>query len=93
MKTIRPASTAVIAMGVADPDKLAVMGWSYGGFMTSWTITQTHRFKAAVVGAGVTNLWSFTGTSDMMGFMPDYFGGEPYGSSSRISKSIRRSRM
>jgi dipeptidyl aminopeptidase/acylaminoacyl peptidase len=63
-------------MGVADPDRLAVMGWSYGGFMTSWTITQTHRFKAAVVGAGVTDLWSFTGTSDIPGFLPDYFGGE-----------------
>ena len=68
----------VIAMGVADPDRLAVMGWSYGGFMTSWTITQTHRFKAAVVGAGVTNLWSFTGTADIPGFLPDYFGGEPW---------------
>jgi dipeptidyl aminopeptidase/acylaminoacyl peptidase len=68
----------VISMGVADPDRLAVMGWSYGGFMTSWTVTQTHRFKAAVVGAGVTNLWSFTGTSDVMGFLPDYFGGEPW---------------
>jgi dipeptidyl aminopeptidase/acylaminoacyl peptidase len=68
----------VIEMGVADPDRLAVMGWSYGGFMTSWTITQTHRFKAAVVGAGVTDLWSFTGTSDIPGFLPDYFGGEPW---------------
>ncbi len=68
----------VIAMGLADPDRLAVMGWSYGGFMTSWTITQTHRFKAAVVGAGVTNLWSFTGTADIPGFLPDYFGGEPW---------------
>ncbi|HLX43418.1 MAG TPA: S9 family peptidase [Bryobacteraceae bacterium] len=68
----------VIAMGIADPDKLAVMGWSYGGYMTSWTITQTHRFKAAVVGAGVTNLWSFTGTADIPGFLPDYFGGEPW---------------
>ena len=68
----------VIQMGVADPEKLAVMGWSYGGFMTSWTVTQTHRFKAAVVGAGVTDLWSFTGTSDILGFIPDYFGGEPW---------------
>jgi dipeptidyl aminopeptidase/acylaminoacyl peptidase len=68
----------IISMGVADPDRLAIMGWSYGGFMTSWTVTQTHRFKAAVVGAGVTNLWSFTGTSDVMGFIPDYFGGEPW---------------
>jgi len=68
----------VIEMGVADPDRLAIMGWSYGGFMTSWTITQTNRFKAAVIGAGVTNLWSFTGTADIPGFLPDYFGGEPW---------------
>ncbi|MBZ5604866.1 MAG: S9 family peptidase [Acidobacteriia bacterium] len=68
----------VIQMGIADPDRLAIMGWSYGGFMTSWTVTQTHRFKAAVVGAGISNLWSFTGTSDVAGFIPDYFGGEPW---------------
>jgi dipeptidyl aminopeptidase/acylaminoacyl peptidase len=67
-----------IAMGVADPDRLAVMGWSYGGFMTSWVVTHTHRFKAAAVGAGVTDLWSFTGTSDIHGFLPDYFSGEPW---------------
>jgi dipeptidyl aminopeptidase/acylaminoacyl peptidase len=68
----------VISMGVADPDRMAVMGWSYGGFMTSWVVTHTHRFKAAAVGAGVTNLWSFTGTSDIAGFLPDYFSGEPW---------------
>jgi dipeptidyl aminopeptidase/acylaminoacyl peptidase len=68
----------VISLGVADPDRMAVMGWSYGGFMTSWTITQTKRFRAAVVGAAVTNLWSFTGTSDILGFLPDYFEGEPW---------------
>jgi dipeptidyl aminopeptidase/acylaminoacyl peptidase len=67
----------VIAMGIADPDRLGIMGWSYGGFMTSWAITQTNRFKAAAVGAGVTDLWSFTGTSDIPGFLPDYFGGDP----------------
>ena len=69
-----------IAMGVADPDRLAVMGWSYGGFMTSWIVTHTHRFKAAAVGAGVTDLWSFTGTSDIPSFLPDYFSGEPWNS-------------
>jgi dipeptidyl aminopeptidase/acylaminoacyl peptidase len=67
---------AVIARGVADPDRLGIMGWSYGGYMTSWVITQTRRFKAASVGAGVTNLMSFTGTADIPGFLPDYFGGE-----------------
>jgi dipeptidyl aminopeptidase/acylaminoacyl peptidase len=60
-------------MGVADPDRMGVMGWSYGGFMTSWIITQTNRFKAASVGAGVTNLMSFNGTADIPSFIPDYF--------------------
>ena len=67
---------ALVAKGVADPDRLGVMGWSYGGYMTSWVITQTKRFKAASVGAGVTNLMSFTGTTDIPSFIPDYFGGE-----------------
>jgi len=66
----------VISLGVADSERMGVMGWSYGGFMTSWIITQTKRFKAASVGAGVTNLMSFTGTADIPGFLPDYFGGE-----------------
>jgi dipeptidyl aminopeptidase/acylaminoacyl peptidase len=68
----------VIAQGIADPDRLGVMGWSYGGFMTSWVLTHTHRFQAASVGAGVTNLVSFTGTADIPGFIPDYFGGQPW---------------
>lgn len=66
----------VIEMGIADPERLGVCGWSYGGFMTSWTITQTDRFKAASIGAAVTNPMSFNGTSDIPGFIPDYFGAE-----------------
>jgi dipeptidyl aminopeptidase/acylaminoacyl peptidase len=66
----------VVRRGIADSDRLGIMGWSYGGFMTSWTITQTRRFRAASVGAGVTNLMSFTGTADIPSFLPDYFGGE-----------------
>ena len=68
----------VIALGVADPERMGVMGWSYGGFMTSWIITQTHRFKAASVGAGVTNIMSFNGTADIPSFIPDYFGAESW---------------
>jgi dipeptidyl aminopeptidase/acylaminoacyl peptidase len=67
---------AMIQRGIADGDRLGVMGWSYGGYMTSWIVTQTKRFKAASVGAGVSNLMSFTGTSDIPSFLPDYFGGE-----------------
>ncbi len=68
----------VIAMGVADPNKLGVMGWSYGGYMTSTIITKTKRFKAASAGAPVTNLMSFNGTADIPGFIPDYFGGQSW---------------
>ncbi|TMC72760.1 MAG: S9 family peptidase [Chloroflexi bacterium] len=61
----------LVAEGIADPDRLAVAGYSYGGFMTSWTIGHTDRFKAAVVGAPVTNQESFFGTSDIgMWFAP-----------------------
>ncbi|MEW5976723.1 MAG: S9 family peptidase [Acidobacteriota bacterium] len=69
---------SVIAQGIAAPRKMAVMGWSYGGYMTSWVIGHTDRFQAAAVGAGVTNLWSFTGTADIPSFLPDYFSGEPW---------------
>lgn len=55
----------LVAEGIADPDRLAVAGYSYGGFMTSWTIGHTDRFKAAVVGAPVVNQESFFGTSDI----------------------------
>ncbi len=66
----------VIAMGVADANRLGVMGWSYGGYMTSTIITKTKRFKAASAGAPVTNLMSFNGTADIPSFVPDYFGGD-----------------
>jgi dipeptidyl aminopeptidase/acylaminoacyl peptidase len=68
----------VIESGTADPDKLAVMGWSYGGYMTAWTITQTTRFKAAAVGAGITNNISMYGTQDIPSVFEDYFGGPPW---------------
>ncbi len=66
----------LIATGLADPERLGVMGWSYGGYMTSWIITQTDRFVAASVGAGVTDLFSFSGTSDINAFLPSYFEAE-----------------
>ncbi len=55
----------LVAEGISDPDRLAVGGWSYGGFMTSWTVTHTDRFKAAMVGAGVTDLYSMATTTDI----------------------------
>jgi dipeptidyl aminopeptidase/acylaminoacyl peptidase len=65
----------VISMGVADPNKLAVMGWSYGGYMTNWVVTQTNRFKCAATGAGLSNLISMWGTNDIPSTLDDYFDG------------------
>jgi dipeptidyl aminopeptidase/acylaminoacyl peptidase len=59
------ATDFAVAQGWADPQRLAIFGWSAGGFMTSWTVTQTHRYKAAVEGAGITDWMSFIPTSDI----------------------------
>lgn len=67
----------VIDMGVADPDQLTEMGWSYGGYMTSWIVTQTDRFKAVSMGAGLSNLVSMVGTTDIPGYLMAHLGG-PY---------------
>lgn len=68
----------LVADGIADPERLGVMGWSYGGYMTAWTVTQTKRFKAASIGAPITDLASLNGIADMSTFVPDYFGGEAW---------------
>jgi dipeptidyl aminopeptidase/acylaminoacyl peptidase len=64
----------LIQEGVADPERLVVGGWSYGGYMTCWIITQTDRFKAAMNGCGVTNLVSMYGQTDIPTFMRLYLG-------------------
>ncbi len=69
---------ALVERGIADPRHLAVTGWSYGGFMTSTIVTKTDRFNAAIVGAAVTDLASFTGTTDIPDFSHSYFGAWPW---------------
>lgn len=51
-----------VAQGVADPARLGVGGWSYGGILTNYVIAQDHRFKAAVSGAGISNILAGYGT-------------------------------
>jgi dipeptidyl aminopeptidase/acylaminoacyl peptidase len=69
---------ALVAQGLADPDRLAIRGWSYGGILGGWTITQTGRFKAASLGAMVSD-WA---SEYAMGFNHDvrlwYIGGTPW---------------
>jgi dipeptidyl aminopeptidase/acylaminoacyl peptidase len=60
---------ALIERGIADPDRLGIGGWSYGGYLTSWAIGHTDRFKAAIVGAGVTDLLSFQ-AADIPSWLP-----------------------
>lgn len=64
-----------IEMGVAHPDSLLLMGWSYGGYMTSFAVTRTDRFKAASMGAGLPNLVSMTTTTDIGEYLVAHMGG------------------
>jgi dipeptidyl aminopeptidase/acylaminoacyl peptidase len=67
----------LIAKGIADPDVLGIGGWSYGGYMAEWAITQTTRFKAAVTGAGMSDLISEYGTEKNPEY-DEWFWGVPY---------------
>ena len=68
----------VLKMGVADANKLGVMGWSYGGFMSSWIVGHTDRFKAASIGAPVVDLAHQNLTDDIAGFLPSYMKADPW---------------
>ena len=68
----------LVDQGYAHTDSLGVMGWSYGGYMTAWTVTQTKRFKAAVAGAAITENIAMWGTQDIQHVFEAYFGGGPY---------------
>jgi dipeptidyl aminopeptidase/acylaminoacyl peptidase len=63
----------LVAQGIADPQRLGVMGASYGGYMTNWIVTQTGRFKAASAGASLTDLADEYFLSEGGQFMVDYF--------------------
>ena len=68
----------VLKMGAVDENKLGVMGWSYGGFMSSWIVGHTDRFKAASIGAPVVDLSFQNMTDDIPGFLPSYMKSDPW---------------
>jgi dipeptidyl aminopeptidase/acylaminoacyl peptidase len=70
-----------------DPDRLGVTGWSYGGFMTMWTVTQTDRFRAAVAGAGIANWQSYYGQNRIDQWMIPFFGASVYDDPAVYEKS------
>ena len=61
-----------------DKDRLGIGGWSYGGYMTMWAVTQTDRFRAAVAGAGIANWISYYGQNGIDQWMVPFFGDTAY---------------
>lgn len=70
-----------------DPKRLGIAGWSYGGYMTMWAITQTRRFGAAVAGAGISNWQSYYGQNLIDQWMIPYFGATVYDNPAVYAKS------
>jgi dipeptidyl aminopeptidase/acylaminoacyl peptidase len=73
----------LIDRGIADPSKLGIGGWSYGGYMAEWAVTQTNDFRAAVSGAGLSNLISEYGSEEHPSY-DEWFYGVPYESDSLV---------
>ncbi len=69
---------ALLSQGVVDPERMAVTGGSYGGFMTAWVIGHDQRFRAAVAQRGVYDMIGFYGTSDIPRFMEWEFRATPW---------------
>jgi dipeptidyl aminopeptidase/acylaminoacyl peptidase len=69
---------AALKAAPIDPNRLGLMGWSYGGYMAMWGETQTSRFKAIVAGAGVVNWQSYYGQNKIDQWMIPFFGASVY---------------
>jgi dipeptidyl aminopeptidase/acylaminoacyl peptidase len=70
-----------------DSARMGLTGWSYGGYMTMWGVTQTNRFKAAVAGAGISDWLSYTGENGIDEWMLPYFGATAYDDPAVYAKS------
>ncbi len=85
---------SLIARGIANPDRLGVMGWSYGGYLTTSIVTQTNRFKAASIGAPATDWTTYYGQSDgPKEVLWTYFGGTPWEVPESYARHSPRSRL
>lgn len=87
LKDILGAVDAAIAKFPIDPKKLGITGWSYGGYMTMFAVTQTNRFQAAVAGAGVANWQSYYGQNLIDQWMIPFFGASVYDDPAVYAKS------
>jgi dipeptidyl aminopeptidase/acylaminoacyl peptidase len=87
LRDILAGVDAAIKKYPIDPARLGVTGWSYGGFMTMWTVTQTNRFRAAVTGAGIANWQSYYGENLIDQWMIPFFGASVYDDPAVYEKS------
>jgi dipeptidyl aminopeptidase/acylaminoacyl peptidase len=78
LRDILAGADAVLAKYPVDPNRVGITGWSYGGFMTMFAVTQTQRFKAAVAGAGISDWQSYYGENSIDQWMTPYFGASVY---------------
>jgi dipeptidyl aminopeptidase/acylaminoacyl peptidase len=78
LRDIMAGIDTVVRRYPVDGNRLGIKGWSYGGFMTMWTVTQTNRFRAAVAGAGISNWLSYTGENGISEWMVPFFGKTAY---------------
>jgi dipeptidyl aminopeptidase/acylaminoacyl peptidase len=77
-KDILVGVDAALKVAPIDPDRLGLTGWSYGGYMTMWGVTQTNRFKAAMAGAGIADWLSYYGENKIDQWMIPFFGKSVY---------------
>jgi dipeptidyl aminopeptidase/acylaminoacyl peptidase len=87
LRDILAGVDAVEAQYPIDPARVGLTGWSYGGFMSMFAVTQTHRFKAAVAGAGISNWQSYYGENSIDQWMIPYFGASVYDDPAIYAKS------
>jgi dipeptidyl aminopeptidase/acylaminoacyl peptidase len=87
LRDILAGVTAAEQVAPIDEHRLGIMGWSYGGYMTMWAVTQTNRFRAAVAGAGLSDWLSYYGENGIDGWMIPYFGASVYDDPAVYAKS------
>jgi dipeptidyl aminopeptidase/acylaminoacyl peptidase len=78
LRDILAGVDAIVAAGVADPDRIGIAGGSYGGFMAAWAVTQTDRFRASIPFAAVTDWLSFHNTTNIGRFDKLFLAADPY---------------
>jgi dipeptidyl aminopeptidase/acylaminoacyl peptidase len=77
----------VVRTAPVDEARVGIGGWSYGGYMTMWAVTQTTRFRAAVAGAGIANWQSYYGQNSIDRWMVPFFGASVYDDPAVYAKS------